>query len=264
MLQHLFAVMNELLDELLIRYPDADKKQRETLLEQMRMLQSMSDAIVDGWLQVEEKLALLRERVYGSEPNAGHPNAGQPSAGAPALTRPPDGHSASSLPPISAPIHADTPACTAEKPPAIDTGGGVVPSEDARRSMAAGQGYFDLSMYKEAAAAFGRTVRLCPESVMARIYLAMSHMHLQEWDEAQQHFQFAVKLTGHPKLKALGLNALGCIQAVKSNMEQAESYFKQAYEADPTFLGAARNLTSCKESAGKVSLYFGSAELSCM
>ncbi|EXX91232.1 hypothetical protein BG52_11115, partial [Paenibacillus darwinianus] len=136
--------------------------------------------------------------------------------------------------------------------------------EEAERSLAAGQGYFNLLMFREAAIHFRQTVRCSPDSVVARLFLAMSHLHLREWEEAQRHFQLIVRWTGHPKWKALGLNALGCIQAVRANMEQAEHYFQQAFEADPSFDGAARNLTSCRSSVGKLSLYFGSSELSCM
>lgn len=270
MLQHLFAVMNELLDELLIRYSEADETQRETMREQMSMLQSMSDSIVDGWLQVEEKLAALREQASGSSSTMAaygdHASAAAEEQACAASYKAAAFAGYSTVPgtPGAKPVPADETVSATSSSVSAGIAAAGAPSEEARRDMAAGQGYFDLTMYKEAAAAFDRTIRLCPESITARIYLAMSYMHLQDWDEAQQHFQFAVKLTGHPKLKALGLNALGCIQAIKANMDQAECYFRQAYEADPTFLGAARNLTNCKANAGTISLYFGSAELSCM
>ena len=236
MLQHVFAVLNELLDDIMIRYPGATDEQRAQMEEQLAVLQSMSDSMIDGWLQLEEKLAGARQ--FRAPADSGEdPLAPAADSEANASIGPPDASQAMN---------------------------GADDGEEAERSLAAGQGYFNLLMFREAAAHFRQTVRFCPDSVVARLFLAMSHLHLREWEEAQRHFQLIVRWTSHPKWKALGLNALGCIQAVRANMEQAEKYFAQAFEADPTFDGAARNLTSCRSSAGKLSLYFGSAELSCM
>jgi len=62
-----FKVMNDMLDEMLVRYPAADAAQRGLIEAQLRKLQIMSDTIVDGWLQMEEKLARLREMAASRE-----------------------------------------------------------------------------------------------------------------------------------------------------------------------------------------------------
>jgi len=242
MLQHLFAVMNELLDDIMIHYNHADDTQLSRMQEQLDALQAMSDSIVDGWLQVEEKLAYLRQAVQ-EDPQDETSTANMTTG------KQPKQHAGEDDPDWLADVEAE------KRPP-----------EAAERSMLAGQGYFKLLMFKEAASEFRRTIRVWPDSVRARLYLAMSHMHLQEWEEAQRHCQLIVRWTSYPKWKALGLNALGCIHAVRANLEQAERYFRQAHEADPTFTGAERNLSSCKAKtkAGHLSLYFGSSELSCM
>jgi tetratricopeptide (TPR) repeat protein len=264
MLQHLFAVMNELLDDIMIRYSQSDDTQLTHVQEQLSTLQAMSDSIVDGWLQVEEKLAYLRQTIQ-AEPH--EQQSGDSPATAAVQAKPQPGM----LPGISA--NAETSIKQAEPSQPAELQDGMIhadaeqqPPEEAERTMSAGQGYFKLLMFKEAAAEFRHTIRVWPDSVRARLYLAMSHMHLQEWEEAQRHFQLIVRWTNYPKWKALGLNALGCIHAVRANLEQAETYFRQAHEADPSFAGAARNLSSCKAKAqaGHLSLYFGSAELSCM
>jgi tetratricopeptide (TPR) repeat protein len=268
MLQHLFAVMNELLDDIMIRYSQSDDTQQPHVQEQLAALQAMSDSIVDGWLQVEEKLAYLRQTIQAESP--GEQDGGQGSAPPPAIQA-----NAKSGLDTGSNANATAETSTKQNDP---TQHAVLqswmnhadaeqqPPEEAERTMSAGQGYFKLLMFKEAVAEFRRTIRVWPDSVRARLYLAMSHMHLQEWEEAQRHFQLIVRWTNYPKWKALGLNALGCIHAVRANLEQAEMYFRQAHEADPSFTGAARNLSSCKAKAqaGHLSLYFGSAELSCM
>ena len=101
--------------------------------------------------------------------------------------------------------------------------------------MAKGQGYFKLFMFREAAMHFQEAVRGWPEDYKARLFLAMTYMHLQEWNEAQRHFQLVIEVTDYPKWRAIGFNALGCIQAVRMNLDQAAAYFQKAHEDDPEF-----------------------------
>jgi tetratricopeptide (TPR) repeat protein len=250
-----FKVMNDMLDEMLTRYPAADAAQRGLIEAQLSKIQDMSDMIVDGWLRVEEKLARLREMMSPGEPDGSK-------------------HSLAAAAPILGEIGHAAPAASAEAghvlgtaelfPPAsAETGPSQAAREEAERHLTAGQGYYDLAMYKDAAASFSRAVELCPESLAARMFLAMSYMHLREWENAERHFLFIVRTASQPKLKALGLNALGCIQAVTANLEQAVQYFKQACEADPAFTGAARNLANCRSNAGPLTLYFGNSEFGC-
>jgi len=251
-----FKVMNDMLDEMLTRYPAADAAQRGLIEAQLSKIQDMSDMIVDGWLRVEEKLARLREMMSPGEPDGSK-------------------HSLAAAAPILGEIGHAAPAASAEAghvlgtaelfPPAsAETGPSQAAREEAERHLTAGQGYYDLAMYKDAAASFSRAVELCPESLAARMFLAMSYMHLREWENAERHFLFIVRTASQPKLKALGLNALGCIQAVTANLEQAVQYFKQACEADPAFTGAARNLANCRSNVGRpLTLYFGNSEFGC-
>jgi tetratricopeptide (TPR) repeat protein len=160
---------------------------------------------------------------------------------------------------------AEAPAHAAPEPPAAAVQGSPEPTsrEEAERHLVAGQGYYELAMYREAAASFRRAVALYPDSLAARMFLAMSHMHLREWEDAEREFLFIVRTAPQPKLKALGLNALGCIQAVTANLELAARYFRQACEADPGFTEAARNLANCSLSAGPLTLHFGDSGFGC-
>ena len=127
-----------------------------------------------------------------------------------------------------------------------------------------GQGYFNLFLFREASEYFERVIHQAPECNIARLFLAMSLMHLQRWGDAERHFRLLVQLTEHVKWQALGLNALGCIQAIRLNLDYAQHYFQKAHETDPSFKDPVNNLKSCKDAPGRISLCFGSTELTCL
>src|SRR3546814_2066647 len=56
---------------------------------------------------------------------------------------------------------------------------------------------------------FPYTTLFRSECNLARLFLGMTHMHLQNWNEAQRHFQLLIALTDFPKWLAMGYNALG-------------------------------------------------------
>ncbi|MGG4036218.1 hypothetical protein ABEV74_21250 [Paenibacillus cisolokensis] len=230
MFRQMFAVMNELLDEILTTYPHVSDEERLRLNEQIDQLRTVSDSLIEQWLGFEEKMSAFYEMAGGTQ---------QP----------------------------DQPAKASAGKQAKGTGGEPADAEALSESalyLTKGQGYFKLLMFEQAADAFQTAVAKAPECNLSRLFLAMSFMHLQQWDEAQKHFQLLVALTDHPRLQALGYNALGCIQAVHLQLEQAEYYFRKAHETDPGFADPLNNLKSCKEKRGHMALYFGSAELSCM
>jgi tetratricopeptide (TPR) repeat protein len=90
-----------------------------------------------------------------------------------------------------------------------------------------GQGYFKLHMFSQAAEQLEDTVRTYPDMLAARLYLAMSRMHLKEWDEAQRHFRLVAALTDESKLAAIAYNALGCIQAVFAHLDGGRSILRR-------------------------------------
>ena len=246
MFRQWFAAVCGMLDEWLARYPAADAAQRSAIEGKMRRIQVMSDAVIDGWLKVEERLAKLREMAAACDAAPAAPDAAHDGSGQDVRNAPEGAGDASS----------DMGGAWTGPDDAAD-GAPVAPAEEADRQLTAGRGYFELAMYREAAAAFRRAVELRPESLAARLYLAMSNLHLGDWEEAERHFRLVVRKAPNRKLKALGLNALGCIQAVKANPREAAHYFRQACEADPEFAGAARNLAICMANAGPLKLHFG-------
>jgi tetratricopeptide (TPR) repeat protein len=97
-----------------------------------------------------------------------------------------------------------------------------------------GQGYYKLFMYDQAIDEFEALVRLQPDFLLARIYLAMGYLRKGDFHEAYRHFQFLLPLTDNTKMKAISYNAMGCIQVQNKNMQIAYEYFKKAYHHDPT------------------------------
>ncbi|KPV55354.1 tetratricopeptide repeat protein [Paenibacillus sp. A3] len=59
MFKHLFASMNEMLDEVISQYPSSQGAARRELQEKLRALKAMSDACIEEWLQFEEKWSKL-------------------------------------------------------------------------------------------------------------------------------------------------------------------------------------------------------------
>ncbi|MCK9857451.1 hypothetical protein [Paenibacillus sp. ATY16] len=281
MFQQMFDAMNEILDHLIEAYPTASGEQKAQFDEQLVMLKKMSDSLVEQWIDFEEKfsyfveqhaatlegpvtqmipppmLAMESSAELGEPPAKPSPAAG-PAAPSPSKkpTAPPQTmHSAASQAKEHQSVSAEE-AYNAE----LDM---EVPYEYAMM-ISKGQGYYKLFMFSDAATHFQSAVSYLPECNLARLYLAMTHMHLQNWSEAQRHFQLLVSLTDYPKWRALGYNALGCIQAIYMNLEQAEQFFIKAYETCPSFKDPLNNLKCCKETPQQLSLFFGSTELCCL
>lgn len=247
MIGHMFATMNEMLDAIKLRYPEASGHEQSACLEQISKLKAMSDEIIEHWLGFEEKLAEISKMLpavpaIASElPEAAAAASETAAAYWPGEQQLKEGHGYSAA------------MCNSHD---LDIPDNVVGFMDK------GQGYYKLFMFPEAANQFQTTIAEAPECNLARLFLGMSQMHLRNWNEAQRHFQLLVALSDFPKWLALGYNALGCIQAIRMNMAQAEELFRKAHETYPEFKDSLSNLHSCRQSAaGQLSLFFGSTEL---
>ena len=208
MIRQWFATMNEMLDELIIRYPQASGEEKSQLQEQWNMLKTLSDDIIESWLQFEDRMAFYRDLQHQT--------------------------------------------------------GAQKPQHDPQTLMSPfvkGQGYFKLHMFAQASMHLEEAISSYPDFIGARLFLAMSRMHLKEWGEAQRHFQLVAAVAEESKLRAIAYNALGCIQAVYAHLDQAQSYFRKAIDTDPSFADPRRNLECCQQGLGQLQLQFGSAEL---
>lgn len=97
-----------------------------------------------------------------------------------------------------------------------------------------GEGFFKLLMYKESVNHFELVIQNYPELMMARIYLSLGLMELQELDEAYQHLRFIAYITDNDKEKAIAYHAMGCIQVNRNHLDKACDYFKLANKTDPS------------------------------
>lgn len=252
MIQHMFTSMNEWLDGIKERYLSATEQERGLYEEQLRELKKVSDAIIEEWLQFEEKFTDFQDEC-GPIDLSSPPKVDGAAA-------PP--HQAMAEESVESAKKVSYPITISEKQP-CSIGDLEVP-EAAEELVYKGQGYYKLFMFAESAKIFQEAIAAAPECNLARLFLGMSLMHLQNWNEAQRHFQLLVVVSDFPKWVALGYNALGCIHAVQMNMAHAEQLFRKAYEVYPNFTDSLSNLKSCQESPGQLSLYFGSTELCCL
>lgn len=232
MFQHMFSSMNDMLDQIIEHYGDADSKEKQIYEEQMNELKKVSDTFIEQWLEFEEKFADFKEQK-------GEMSDVPSSAGAV---------------PSNMPISGKATCNSADL---------EIPDEIAS-VISKGQGYYKLFMFSEAEMQFQTVIIQSPECNLARLFLGMTNMHLQNWSEAQRHFQMLIATTDFPKWLAMGYNALGCIQAVHMNMAQAEQLFLKAHDVCPSFKDPMNNLKSCQETPKQLSLYFGSTELCCL
>jgi tetratricopeptide (TPR) repeat protein len=232
MFQHMFSSMNEMLDQIINQYEGAGAKEKLLYDEQLNELKKVSDMFIEQWLEFEEKFAVFKEQQ--SEHAAPQSSAAQA--------------------PLSIPASAAVTCNAADL---------EIPDELAS-IISKGQGYYKLFMFSQAAAQFQIVIIQSPECNLARLFLGMTQMHLQNWSEAQRHFQLLSALTDFPKGLSMGYNALGCIQAVHMNLAQAEQLFKKAHDVCPSFKDPLNNLKSCQETPKQLSLYFGSTELCCL
>lgn len=258
MFQHMFAAMNEMLDHIIEAYPEAVGAQKEQYEEQIHMLKKMSDCLVEQWIDFEEKFAGFMEMESSDQNHVGQEIISSVPFNLLYNT------SAASGQMQATETETKTEDSSVEEQHQYDAELNMEVSYEMAELIARGQGYYKLFMFSNASEQFQTVVGSLPECNLARLFLAMTYMHLQNWSEAQREFQLLVALTDYPKWRALGYNALGCIQAVYLNLDQAEQFFLKAHEVCPSFKDPLNNLKCCKETPQQLSLFFGSTELCCL
>ncbi|NMO98011.1 tetratricopeptide repeat protein [Paenibacillus lemnae] len=129
-------------------------------------------------------------------------------------------------------------------------------------SFIRGQGYYKLLMFKPAIAQFTAAAAVYPESLLIRLYMAMSHLHLGDTGEASKYLISILPMADDKKLKAMIYNAMGCIQVLKGVTEKASEFFTLAIQSDPTFPDPLINLEVCHKKRGE--LQYGSPLISMM
>ncbi|WP_309118621.1 hypothetical protein [Paenibacillus sp.] len=218
MFKYLFQSMNEKLDGILEALPASHGTEHESLLEQLQELREMSDEMIEEWLLFEEKMARAKQRP-------------QPEPAA-ASTKPQAHEPQDLFETVDA--FAETPAQTMQ--------------------YQRGEGYFKLYMFPEAAREFEAVVRAYPDFLQARLFLALCFLQSENVTEASSHLQIIISLANDGRMKAVAYNALGCVQAVRGNVEQACECFRTSHSLDPNFKDPVYNLKACQIDGGVLQL----------
>jgi len=300
MIDKLFSSMHELLDYIIEHYSEADEKQQEQYCCAVGQIKESNDGILDQYVALEEKLSYFFE-LYRDVEDQKHQDVVEQAddacndhadmiekdipldelmAAAEAVEagllfsseslkglHKRTGISSSLLNGQKqgvevSPNSKDSLYSAAEKASCNECDLFVSPEHELALEYA--QGYYKLFMFAEAAHILQNIITEKPECNIARMFYGMSLMHLRNWNEAQRQFQLMTVLSDFPKWLALSYNALGCIHAIKLNLNQAVLLFKKAYGLYPKFEDPLKNMQNCMESPQQLSLYFGSTELCCM
>lgn len=253
----LFSSMHDILDYIIAHYDSADQSEKLEFCQQIQELKAKNDYVMDHWVLFEEKLAQFFEMYIQHEPNedmwSTMPMAS--SAHKQEICVDSTKHNMSIDGKINEIDEAGLITSNVSECNECD----LYDIEHPQYDKAIG--YYKLLMFKESADIFYQLLLDAPEWNRARLYYAMSLLHLQKWDEAKRQFQLLTVLSDFPKWLALSYNALGCLQAIQCHMGEAEKLFRRAYQIYPQFEDALKNLECCTQGDKEINLYFGSTEL---
>lgn len=207
--------MNDKLDDIIEALPTSQGAKKESLLCQLKELRDMSDTFIEEWLLFEEKMAKAKERP--AEPQTLFDGeAGEASF--------------------------------------VDFGAIGSDSPDRTMPYQRGEGYFKLFMFPEAMREFQTVVESHPEFLPARLYLALCYLQSEHIVEAFNQLQIIIALADDERTKAVAYNALGCVQAMKGDIERACECFRTSQALDPGFKDPVYNLKACQIEGGVLQL----------
>ncbi|MEK3759027.1 MULTISPECIES: hypothetical protein [unclassified Paenibacillus] len=115
-----------------------------------------------------------------------------------------------------------------------------------------GQGYYKLLMYRKCIEQFREVTAQYPDSLAARLYLAMAYLQEGEGEIAWGHLDHMLGLIREVKLKAMIYNALGCIRASQERFNEASELFSLSLLHDPDLPEPNVNLEVCRRRGGKL------------
>ncbi|WP_459966151.1 hypothetical protein [Paenibacillus sp. JCM 10914] len=123
-----------------------------------------------------------------------------------------------------------------------------------------GQGYYKLLMFQPAISQFEAAAAVYPESLLIKLYIAMSHLYQGNTSAASEVLLTILPLADNKQLRAMIYNALGCIEVLNGRPEQAVEVFTLAVHCDPTLPDPIVNLKVCQQNGGE--LQYGSQLIS--
>lgn len=212
LLSHYFAALTDKISTVKARMAVAEEAELAMLYQDVLHLRQISDMIVEEWIGFEEQLIEIQRMFEGEAIR----DQVAPLAleVAEEKAEPRDEHNEEYMEEIYLPYAL---AATFRQ----------------------GQGYFMLSMYREAVASFNRVLEEAPDIAVARLYLAFGFLMSRRFDVAYQQFRLLAETCEHAFICAASYNAMGCIAALEGNPEQGLSWFERALTVFPE-LGDAR------------------------
>ncbi|WP_150273594.1 hypothetical protein [Paenibacillus tepidiphilus] len=124
--------------------------------------------------------------------------------------------------------------------------------ELAMDSFVRGQGYYKLFMYSKCIEQFNEVISRYPDSLAGRLYLGMAHLQNGNAESAWQNLEHMLGLTRERQLKAMLLNALGCIRASQKRFGEARELFALSLMHDPNLKEPNLNLEVCAGGEGEL------------
>ncbi|MBA4494493.1 tetratricopeptide repeat protein [Paenactinomyces guangxiensis] len=118
-------------------------------------------------------------------------------------------------------------------------------NESVVRQFRQGQGYYGLTMFKEAKHLFQQVVEEEPEFLLGRVYLGLSQFQENHLDEARHHFHIVSETASHDVFIGFAHHMLGCIAVKQGEDRRAIKQFGKVVALLPDHSDAWFNLGAC-------------------
>ncbi|MBD1373271.1 tetratricopeptide repeat protein [Hazenella sp. IB182357] len=115
-------------------------------------------------------------------------------------------------------------------------------NESLLRQFRQGQGYYDLTMFHEAADMFKGITEREPDFLLGRLYMGLTLFQNNAFTQAKEHFNWVCQNAKHPAFIGFGHLLLGCCAVRLQQEEQALESFSQAIAQLPEQADAWFNL----------------------
>ncbi|WP_054949650.1 tetratricopeptide repeat protein [Numidum massiliense] len=240
-----------------------DEVKRE-IASRFQALREMSDAWLDEWLLLQERLDELAMKYPGLngawENGGGGETTYDPQLPSSLLElllgeNTPGGDgvnlaSGASNPNSEDPANED-PANgvgNAKKSDGVDSEDDVLEfwiDEHALRQFREGQGYYNLWMLPEAMQHFNEVVAVEPDFILGRLYLALTYYERRELDEAERQLRLVLETAPHDEFRRIANHMLGCVAVKRGRDPEAVRHFSAALQFDDSDSDTLFNLGAC-------------------
>ncbi|SFJ86634.1 tetratricopeptide repeat protein [Thermoflavimicrobium dichotomicum] len=117
--------------------------------------------------------------------------------------------------------------------------------ESVVRQFRQGQGYYGLTMFKEAKPFFQQVVEEAPDFLLGQLYLGLTYFQENELEEAARQFHLLRQSATHDEFVGFAYHMLGCILVKQGKDEEAIKQFSKAVSIVPDNGDTWFNLGAC-------------------